>query len=228
MDKAAAGFGTMWAYMASWFTPTILFCVLNLVIGTIFMASKFKTGRHQQPDGYEPQPRPELGRAPSLFERLTSINHSLYNSDPPETLQPNRGSEQAEQHPPPQMARTPSFLERLWSVNLSRMNSDPPETLRPAEAEAETKQPLADRQVGRSQSEKTTRKAAASLARMRKSGSEKARSDAVEASRQATASTEDEGVDARADDFIGRFKQQLKLQRLESFVRYRDMLNRGA
>lgn len=36
----------------------------------------------------------------------------------------------------------------------------------------------------------------------------------------------DEEVDARADDFISRFKQQLKLQRLESLVRYNEMLNR--
>lgn len=34
-------------------------------------------------------------------------------------------------------------------------------------------------------------------------------------------------VDARADDFINRFREQLKLQRLESLMRYRDMLNRG-
>ncbi|XP_068652680.1 pathogen-associated molecular patterns-induced protein A70-like [Aristolochia californica] len=37
---------------------------------------------------------------------------------------------------------------------------------------------------------------------------------------------EDEEVDAKADDFINRFKQQLKLQRLDSIMRYKDMLNR--
>lgn len=37
----------------------------------------------------------------------------------------------------------------------------------------------------------------------------------------------DESVDAKADDFIERFKQQLKLQRLDSLQRLREMLNRG-
>lgn len=36
----------------------------------------------------------------------------------------------------------------------------------------------------------------------------------------------DEEVDAKADDFISRFKQQLKLQRLESLVRYNEKLNK--
>jgi len=35
---------------------------------------------------------------------------------------------------------------------------------------------------------------------------------------------EDEEVDAKADDFINRFKQQLKLQRLDSLLRYREIL----
>ncbi|KAF8040680.1 hypothetical protein BT93_B2800 [Corymbia citriodora subsp. variegata] len=38
----------------------------------------------------------------------------------------------------------------------------------------------------------------------------------------------DEEVDAKADDFINRFKQQLKLQRLDSFMRYKEMINRGS
>ncbi|KAG4946509.1 hypothetical protein AAZX31_15G161800 [Glycine max] len=38
--------------------------------------------------------------------------------------------------------------------------------------------------------------------------------------------TEEEGVDAKADDFINRFRQQLRLQRLDSIIRYRDMLKR--
>lgn len=37
---------------------------------------------------------------------------------------------------------------------------------------------------------------------------------------------EEEGVDAKADDFIKRFKQQLRLERLDSILRYRDMLQR--
>ena len=39
--------------------------------------------------------------------------------------------------------------------------------------------------------------------------------------RAGAAAEEDEEVDARADDFINKFKQQLKLQRLDSIIRAR-------
>lgn len=38
----------------------------------------------------------------------------------------------------------------------------------------------------------------------------------------------DEEVDSKADDFINKFKQQLKLQRLDSIVRYKEMIGRGS
>ncbi|XP_059318480.1 pathogen-associated molecular patterns-induced protein A70-like [Lycium ferocissimum] len=38
---------------------------------------------------------------------------------------------------------------------------------------------------------------------------------------------EDEAVDSKADDFINKFRNQLKLQRLDSIIRYKEMLNRG-
>jgi hypothetical protein len=37
----------------------------------------------------------------------------------------------------------------------------------------------------------------------------------------------DDEVDAKADDFINRFKQQLKLQRLDSIIWFKDASNRG-
>ncbi|KAL1532576.1 pathogen-associated molecular patterns-induced protein A70-like [Salvia divinorum] len=58
----------------------------------------------------------------------------------------------------------------------------------------------------------------------------------VEARRPATvregvsaraAEVEEGCVDAKADDFINRFKQQLKLQRLDSIIKYKDMIGRG-
>ncbi|KAE8693592.1 Alkaline phytoceramidase (aPHC) [Hibiscus syriacus] len=59
--------------------------------------------------------------------------------------------------------------------------------------------------------------------------------DIVEARRPATvregkdkAMEEDEEVDAKADDFINKFKQQLKLQKLDSIIRYKEMVNRGS
>lgn len=38
---------------------------------------------------------------------------------------------------------------------------------------------------------------------------------------------EDEAVNEKADDFINKFRQQLKLQRLDSIIRYKEMLNKG-
>ncbi|XP_047967750.1 pathogen-associated molecular patterns-induced protein A70 [Salvia hispanica] len=76
-------------------------------------------------------------------------------------------------------------------------------------------------------------------AKMRKSASVKSpfnhfeEGDIVEARRPATAregraaAADEGGVDAKADDFINRFKQQLKLQRLDSIIRYKDMIERG-
>jgi hypothetical protein len=34
-------------------------------------------------------------------------------------------------------------------------------------------------------------------------------------------------VNARADDFINKFRQQLQLQRLNSLLNYKEVLNRG-
>ncbi|GER32104.1 hypothetical protein STAS_08159 [Striga asiatica] len=38
----------------------------------------------------------------------------------------------------------------------------------------------------------------------------------------------DHEVDARADDFINKFKEQLKLQRLDSIIRYKDTIGKGS
>ncbi|KAJ6743441.1 hypothetical protein OIU85_017398 [Salix viminalis] len=77
--------------------------------------------------------------------------------------------------------------------------------------------------------------------KMRKSASAKScfshfeEEDIVESRRPATVregkpSNEvgDTEVDAKADDFINKFKQQLKLQRTDSFIRYKDMINGGS
>ncbi|KAK6118308.1 hypothetical protein DH2020_047879 [Rehmannia glutinosa] len=78
-------------------------------------------------------------------------------------------------------------------------------------------------------------------AKMRKSASLKSafghfeEENIVEARRPATVREKgnakvtegDEEVDAKADDFINKFKQQLKLQRLDSIIRYKDMIGRG-
>lgn len=77
--------------------------------------------------------------------------------------------------------------------------------------------------------------------KMKKSASSKSafvhseEDDIVEARRPATVresktkgtEMDDAEVDARADDFINRFKQQLKLQRIDSIIRDKEMSSRG-
>ncbi|KAK9055603.1 hypothetical protein SSX86_026687 [Deinandra increscens subsp. villosa] len=55
------------ASITSWFTPTVLFCAANLIIATIFIASK--TNHHQPADS-------SLSRVSSFLHRATSFNSS--------------------------------------------------------------------------------------------------------------------------------------------------------
>jgi hypothetical protein len=94
--------------------------------------------------------------------------------------------------------------------------------------------------VARSESEKLTRGVGERdrlllPEKMKKSASEKfgvsSRSteddDDVERRRPQTVSCGESGdVDAKADDFINKFKQQLKLQRVDSLLRYKEMMTR--
>ncbi|KAL6330728.1 hypothetical protein AAG906_009156 [Vitis piasezkii] len=256
----------MWTLMTSWCTPTTLFVVLNLMIGTIAVTSRFSGQRNDQAPQlrrapsllervksfdfsayrYEQQPYSEpevhtqLVRTPSLLERVRSLNFSLYGAD-----QPHQSAEvgaQAEIHEDdqsvetqqPQLARTPSLLERMRSIKLSLHRSDP----FPSEPTCGTP----DRNTSLGQDMKTESEKKPAPARrsqkMKKSVSQKVASgrvedvDAVELRRPQTVREtksklsetmsfgDDEEVDAKADDFINRFKQQLKLQRLDSLLRY--------
>ncbi|KAI3443634.1 hypothetical protein Pfo_000299 [Paulownia fortunei] len=190
----------------TWLSPTVLFCILNLMIGTIFITSSLKPHRKQS----------------------------------------NLGDNKDEQ--PPQMVRVPSFFERVKSFNLSRFQSQQPDQAHyaiPAQEQAAHQQEPDDESevtyhVARSKSH-TVAKATPATRVLKKSASEKLvavdkREEEVEVDQRrpatarektAASSGEDEAVDAKADDFINRFRQQLKLQRLDSILRYKEVLNRG-
>ncbi|KAF3439610.1 hypothetical protein FNV43_RR17888 [Rhamnella rubrinervis] len=245
--------------MASWLTPTYLFLFLNLVIGTIFLISRLKPHHHQH-DHPGPYNSPQLARAPSLLERVKSIDFSFYKFDqptppetefnPPQTTQPGSVTHYVQDHQPP-LVRTPSLLDRLKSINLSSLyNRSETEVLEAARAERRRvdldpnqSTDHDDHLVKRSKSDSSSGDATSSQhpEKIKKSVSEisalgklvvdevmerpvPATTRVEKWSDKRTSVGEDQGVDAKADDFINKFKQQLRLQRLDSLKRFGDML----
>lgn len=224
---------SIFAFVSSWLTPGSLFLLLNIMIATIALASRY--GTHNKPV-HEGQ---HLARAPSLLQRVKSIDYFSFYKFPP-TQQPENTTQE---HDPPQLERAPSLLERVRSINFSSLYySSEPEgtTQRPPDQTGSDADPGTghdhdhDHHVTRTQSEHMV-KATKRQVKMKKSASEKAVSldlaeeeerEKVERRRPATTRASektvligDEEVDAKADDFINRFKLQLKLQRLESLLR---------
>ncbi|KAI3701400.1 hypothetical protein L6452_26439 [Arctium lappa] len=164
----------------------------------------------------------QLTRVPSLLERVKSFK----------LLSPNYDS-------PSQLTRVPSLLERVTSFKLpSPFNSD--HQSGDVSFDKDENSDMADRDPQHGCDEPKTSDVAAAKKRptvITKSRSEKRMPEPDEdeedvdrrrpATMKAAIGGKDECVDAKADDFIRRFKQQLKLQRLESLQRFREMLNGG-
>ncbi|XP_042414810.1 pathogen-associated molecular patterns-induced protein A70-like [Zingiber officinale] len=215
------------ASIFGWFTPTVLFVLVNIVIGTIAIASKFSSHHHHHHHHNHNQ-----ASAPALDEVAAAYPGGyLFRS----------------------LSRSPSLvLDRLRSFNLNRhvVELSPPlEEDQAPHLGAKEKEEEADDEhqlhLDRSQSDAhpTGGEMPPKLAvRIKKSASEKSPfahfeeteiENAAAASREAADQVENDGVgggevDARADDFINRFRQQLKLQRLDSILRYKEMLGRGS
>ncbi|KAK1408547.1 hypothetical protein QVD17_40414 [Tagetes erecta] len=232
---------SMWETMAAWFTPTVLFCVTNLIIAIIFIASNT---HHVHGDSKSNSLAP-IARVSSFLERTTSMKlsqqQSLYQSKTANYTSSSRlaqsiylpeqiaVSQLGHTHPslfdrvtsfklnsPPagELVRVPSFLDRVKSFKIcSSFKSEPVST------ETGNVERNAEHRVIRSKSETISVKKPS--VEMKKS-----RSEMIIASEDDVRDGFDEEVDAKADDFISKFKQQLKLQRLESIVRYNEMLNR--
>ncbi|URE06510.1 Cotton fiber expressed protein [Musa troglodytarum] len=214
------------ASVYGWFIPAVLFVLLNLVIGTIAVASKSScTGHH-----HHHQSGPDADDGGQTYPgRFLPHSHSLSRS-------------------------SSVVLDCLRSFNLHRYRSgDIPPSFEPApttraEVLCETPNPVAEAEdeqqqqhhFGRSQSDAqpTAGEMPPKLpVRIKKSASEKsafAHFEEAEVEESGWDAVETEGsgggdeVDARADDFINRFRQQLRLQRLESIARYKEMLSRGS
>jgi hypothetical protein len=114
----------------------------------------------------------------------------------------------------------PSVLNRLRSFSLYLRSGDPvpedPYNKAPSSADEKKQQQTA--QHGRSQSEPAREQGKSKKKQSAGKGMSKASSEADMAEEAAPA---EKGVDARADDFINKFRQQLQLQRLNSLLNYK-------
>ncbi|KAL0014964.1 hypothetical protein SO802_002033 [Lithocarpus litseifolius] len=182
-----------------------------------------ETGTDESEEHVNPDPPTQIARTPSLLERLKSINFPvLYRSDSA-TPEPETDTDESEEHvnpdPPTQIARTPSLLERLKSINFPVLYRSDSATSEPEtdtdESEDEISDPGRDHLVRRSKSDRAGGVVVKPGEKMTKSASEKS---TLEKKRETASLGYDEEVDAKADDFINRFKQQLRLQRLNSLL----------
>ncbi|XP_055820433.1 pathogen-associated molecular patterns-induced protein A70-like [Solanum dulcamara] len=103
-DSVSTVYSSIWTSMNSWFTPTVLFVLLNVMIGTIAFTSSLASQKqnhpkqqqqhHQQEDNphqhedysqnHPQQQQPtKLARSPSLLQRIKSINFYNYRSQEP-------------------------------------------------------------------------------------------------------------------------------------------------
>ncbi|GMH18077.1 hypothetical protein Nepgr_019918 [Nepenthes gracilis] len=230
------------AFMASWITPTSVFVLLNVVIATIAVNSSFGTRKQRQHHYQLAKRPPPFAPAPSPFSRVTSFNFSRFHVSEEvgqfisSTARPEPTVGEKSTQPPP-FARAPSLLSRDASFDFSQHRSVHPgtshpsvENLPPRDSSPACKNVVPGRNkeggggrapdawsrgnhVTRTNSGPSERPTLAAdrsgKAKMKKSASE-------------NSLPPDEEVDAKADDFIKRFRQQLKLQRLESLVHYKN------
>ncbi|XP_071698143.1 pathogen-associated molecular patterns-induced protein A70-like [Rutidosis leptorrhynchoides] len=238
---ASMAIASIWTSIANWSTPTILFCVLNLMIATIFIVSNFKSHHHQSKVNHEYETTEynsvnQLGRAPSLLQRLKSSDFSLsyfHKSDPAESEQVDNSTSQ--------LTRAPSFLDRVKSFKMitssynTNTSQDEHSDMDPLHDQVEEESNKSNyNKLATVSSEKrgvtTVRRSASNLSKSRSEKGKAKGEEDVDKHRPATmreSVVHDDSVDAKADDFINRFKNQLKLQRIDSLRRFREMLNRG-
>ncbi|KAJ0453946.1 hypothetical protein HanPI659440_Chr15g0580201 [Helianthus annuus] len=69
---------SMWASMAAWFTPTVLFCATNLIIATIFIASNNTNNNHHSHEHHTPPTR--ISRVSSFLDRARSFKLPSYSA----------------------------------------------------------------------------------------------------------------------------------------------------
>ncbi|KAL5065870.1 hypothetical protein RYX36_027607 [Vicia faba] len=204
--------------IATWFAPSPLFILVNLVIGTIALVSCFSVA-----------PKTKIIQRSKSFNTRQYYNHQQQTSS---VTEPESGSESAQS----KLVQIPSLLERVVSFNLSFQKLAPPH-VKTHYVQSETENTSAELdpklvcdeeksmvELKRSVSEKECSVTLDWEEEENEEALERRRPSTAMARSETTTCKEDEGVDAKAGDFIIMFKKQLKLQRLNSLIRYRNTL----
>lgn len=131
-EESVNSIHSIWVSMNSWLTSSVLFVLLNVMIGTIAITSSLGSQKHRrrQEDAQEHPQRPQLARSPSMLQRLKSI--TLRSQEPTPNFGQNTESEthfastETRQQERPQLTRSPSMLQRLKPFNLSNYLSKEP------------------------------------------------------------------------------------------------------
>ncbi|KAI4379539.1 hypothetical protein MLD38_005820 [Melastoma candidum] len=157
---------------------------------------------------------PTLSRTSSLLDQLKSISFGHLKDDQKTETVPVKATNS------PTLARAPSFLERMSSIKFSAFYNQG-EPGQDTDADDSDEDPPVEEHgthvpARRIRLESERMGEEGPKPRMRKTTSEN------------DSHAETEGIDAKADDFIQRFRQQLRLQRLDSIKRYKDMLTSAA
>ncbi|CAJ1972885.1 unnamed protein product [Sphenostylis stenocarpa] len=125
LEETVSSSPTFLGTLYSWFTPTVFFLLLQLVIGTIFIISNLANShkhQHQDPHAQHHQahdfPHPHLPRSPSLLQRLKSINFYPSQDPPYPHFHESQTQPQTHENEHSQLARSPSLIQRLKSINL--------------------------------------------------------------------------------------------------------------
>ena len=139
-EESTSFIPSIWASMNSWFTPTVLFVLLNLMIGTIAITSRQGNQQQQQQQQRQQQQQqqqqqaqdqgyPQLDRSPSVLQRLKSFSNYYRSPQPTSTTGFDqtpvsnthytlKHTHQEEQEEQSQLTRSPSLLHRLRSINF--------------------------------------------------------------------------------------------------------------
>ncbi|KAL5098259.1 hypothetical protein RYX36_002586 [Vicia faba] len=185
--------------VASWLiSPSCIFLVVNLVICTIVITSRLAAQRKNQSDS----PQQIVPPTSSFFERVTSFGLGCCKFKPP-------------------AASVETEIEPIQNQGLGQLDQAIASTkaIDASLCKTEMNQGMDDL------IQNPLTRAPSLLERLMSGNFGRLKSVKVEEEKKAGSEMEEE-VDAKADDFIKRFKQQLRLERLDSILRYRDILHR--